>query len=268
MWLGMMAIPEACCVGIRALHSWNIWNTFPKEPQNKPGVPGVLLFAAGNRWTVKPQLPENFSSQQWNWCLTCCGLNFHFLPDLYCKAHPIPLLHCSVPTVIPAPFWGRMELPGNSLGFHRGGTDRQTDSPKDSSDHSCVHSFPQLPSFPPFWIRNHLSTRRKKNGEKMWDKAWKHNLTEFCEFGKFLLIFFFWAQLHRQEGFVLFFFSLKCFESEGGSRGIIFFESSGATFVDFGFISSLVSQAEKLQLLKANHGKVPAWGKKLFITPV
>lgn len=126
MWLGMMAIPEACCVGIRALHSWNIWNTFPKEPQNKPGVPGVLLFAAGNRWTVKPQLPENFSSQQWNWCLTCCGLNFHFLPDLYCKAHPIPLLHCSVPTVIPAPFWGRMELPGNSLGFHRGGTDRQT----------------------------------------------------------------------------------------------------------------------------------------------
>uniref|UniRef100_A0A8C5UIV1 CENPR protein n=1 Tax=Malurus cyaneus samueli TaxID=2593467 RepID=A0A8C5UIV1_9PASS len=30
----------------------------------------------------------------------------------------------------------------------------------------------------------------------------------------------------------------------------------------------LVSQAEKLQLLKANHGEVPARGKELFITPV
>lgn len=149
MWLGMMAIPDACCVGIRALHSWHIWNTFPKEPQNKHGVPGVLLFAAGNRWTAKPQLPENFSSPavelmshvlefkfSFPFCLVLQSSS-HFPSALLCS-------HCNSSSFLrqDGVTW---EQPGFPSGW-----DRQPDSPKDSSDHSCAHSFPQLFSFPSF----------------------------------------------------------------------------------------------------------------------
>jgi len=60
----------------------------------------------------------------------------------------------------------------------------------------------------------------------------------------------------------------QCFESEEGSIEIIFFEISGATFIDLRCIFSLVSEAEELQLFKRSHGKLPARGRKLFVTPV
>lgn len=126
MCLGMMAVPNACCVGIRALHSWHSWNTFPKEPKTKPGVPG-LLFAAENRWTVKPQVPEKFSSKTVELVHHKLMFKFSFPPCLVFQnwSH-FP----SARAVFPLEFQLLSEVGWSYLGtagFPWGGTDRQTD---------------------------------------------------------------------------------------------------------------------------------------------
>lgn len=189
MCLGMMAIPNACCVGIRALHSWHSWNTFPKEPKTKPGVPG-LLFAAENRWTVKPQVPEKFSSKTVELVHHKLMFKFSFPPCLVFQnwSH-FP----SARAVFPLEFQLLSEAGWSYLGtagFPWGGTDRQTAQRTAQTLAATPVSTLSLKllgketSLPHFWIRNHLSTARKKNGSKMWDEAWKDNLTEFSEFGK------------------------------------------------------------------------------------
>lgn len=146
----MMDIPDACA-GIRALHSWHIWNTFPKEARKQT----CILEQVGSKATATREifLPNSGTDA------SHAGV---WIPSssLACIPKLIPLSFCSVPSVIPDPFWDRLELPGDSLGFHRGHPDRQ--GSQTSFCHSCVPCSPQLlgkeTSFPHFWIRNHLST--------------------------------------------------------------------------------------------------------------
>lgn len=117
-----------------------------------------------------------------------------------------------------------------------------------------------------------MSALEDKNGNKMWYEACTHKFSKFYSFWKCFVNFFEPQYIDKGEGVC---HRLKkntdALKVKKCSIGIIVFEISRATFIDFLFICLfiwLVSQAKELQLLKRNNRKLPARGKKLFITPV